>query len=141
MKIHFKSTLLVQTIAQTISFLTDHSLVNVNDGIQYDQSAGILVIFMQRLEFLGYRKSRFFKWRPLFSKNRILSTLTIQNVEEVIIEKSNDLLSYHGPIIELLFGAMVEDNLINLSAPETTRGTPWHISIRVKELDLLLEDQ
>lgn len=140
MKIYFKSVFLIPTLAQAISVLTDHSLINVNEDIQYNKENEILVIFMRRLELQGYKKTRLFGRRPFFGKNRILSSLTIQNVEEVNIQKDNQLLSYHGPIIELLFGVMVENNLIYLSASDTTRGTPWSISIRVRELDLLLED-
>ena len=93
MKIIYQSDINFSPDTQIITVLSDHAKVCIKD-INYDVENGTIKILMLRLELKNIKKSIFGEYKPIYGSMRVLSLLTIKEVEtmekrvdQVLIEK------------------------------------------------------
>lgn len=136
MKIVFESELLIPSISNAISILTDRAKVCL-ENIHYDEARGIVNIEMQRKELKEFKKSLLGEMQPVYSQTRIQSFLTIKQVDEMSIKVDNRLVADCNSCFTLLFGLKMDDKLLYLGSVEEIQGNILcQITIKVKEISI-----
>lgn len=140
MKIAFDSYLLLPSISQAISSLTDRAKICLND-IQYDKTDGIIEIPMRRKEIISFSKSLFGKLQPVYSQSMINSLLIIRQVEEMSIKVDDRLGRDCNSDFTVLFGLRLNDNNLYIASVEEAQGDfLCQIHIKVGRINLELCD-
>jgi hypothetical protein len=141
MKIAFESDMLMPPVSQAISILTDGAKVCVDD-IHYDEAKGIVDIYMKRIELTGFKKSFWGEMRPVYSRTRIKSLLTIRQVEEVDIKVDDRLIADCNSRFTVLFGLKVDNNQLSFGSAEEIEGIILcEIFIKVKKMSIEFSDE
>ncbi|GAP06344.1 hypothetical protein ATHL_01198 [Anaerolinea thermolimosa] len=141
MKMSFESDLLVPSISQFISILTDRAKVCVKD-IRYDKPIGIVEVSMQRRELTGFKKSLLGEGQPVYSQKMIKSLLKIRNVEEMKLEINDRLATDCNSCFTVMLGLKIDNNQLYLGSVEEIQGNILcQIIIRVKKIDIEFCDE
>jgi hypothetical protein len=127
-------------ISTILSFLTDNAVICV-DEIHHDKENGIVTIYLQRNEITGYKKMLLGEIRPVYSRTKIKSVLTIMQVEEIIINVDDRLVDDCNSCFTVLFGLKVDHNRLYLGSAEEAQGQLLcQIIIKVKEMNIEFAD-
>ena len=141
MKIAIESDLVIPPVSKAISILTDRAKVCVKD-IHYDETKGIVDIYMQRKKLIGFKKSFLGEMQPVYSQTMIKSLLTIKQVEEMNIKVDDRLVADCNSCFTVLFGLKMDDNQLHLGSVEEIQGnTLCQIYIKVKGISIEYSDE
>ena len=141
MKLAFESDLLMPSISQTLSLLTDKAKICVDD-IHYDEANGIVDISMQRKELTGFKKTFLGGTQPVYSQTMIQSLLTIRQVQEMNIKVDDRLVTDCNSCFTVLFGLKVDDDELYLGSVEEIQGNILcQIFIKVKSMNVEYRDE
>ncbi len=143
MKIAFESDIEMPYIERAFYILTEGCSVHLDD-IHYDESQGIVELFLERKEIKEYKRSFWF-WggvRRVYGHGKVKLLVRIKQVEAIDSQVENSLITGHKSTFTVLFGITLSKNEVWIESVEESRGKNLcRIIIQVKKLDIEYIDQ
>ena len=138
MKISFESDIEMPYIERAFYILTEGCKVHLDD-VHYDETQGIVEIYLQRKEIKEYKKSFWF-WggvRRVYGHGRVKLLLRIKQVEEVDSQVEDSLITELNSTFTVYFGVTLSKKEVWIASSEESRGKNLcRIIVRVKKLDI-----
>ena len=138
MKISFESDIEMPYIERAFYILTEGCRVHLDD-IHYDESQGIVEIYLQRKEIKEYRRSFWF-WggvRRVYGHDKVKLLVRIKQVKEVDSQVEDSLITELKSTFTVYFGVTLSKNEVWIESREESRGKNLcRIIVRVKKVDI-----